>query len=147
MTATDPVRRFLEERGAAAHVIRDGLEGLLRGWEQTVEAVADGYPLDTLDDYLNDLDGRQMLADTLAIAPPGEAARVRPRLEAADARFRSLVESTARCLWGETAAVTHGWTADRSWWYWRRPRRAGAELTREIDAALGASGRPRAAES
>ena len=137
MTAPDPVRRYLEERGAAAHVVAGGLDGLVRGWEDAVEAVADGYPLDTLDDYLNDLDGRQILADALAVAPREDAERLRLRIAAADARFRSLVVPTARPLWGERAATAHGWTADQSWWYWSRPRRAGAELGREIDAALG----------
>ena len=136
MTGPDAVRRYLEERGAAAHVVAGGLDGLVRGWEDAVEAVAAGYPLDTLDDYLNDLDGRQILADALAVAPREDADRLRPRIAAADARFGALVVPTARPLWGERAAAAHGWTADRSWWYWRRPRRAGAELDREIDAAL-----------
>jgi len=142
MTGVDPVRHFLRERGAAAHVIQGGLEGLLRGWEQTVQTVGDGYPLDTLDDYLNDLDGRQILAEALPVAPREDAERMRARLAAADARFRSLAQPTARCLWGERAAATHGWTPDGSWWYWSRPRRAGAELSREIDAILAVSGRP-----
>ena len=141
MIGRDPVRRLLEERGAAAHVIEGGLDGLVRGWEDTVDAVADGYPLDTLDDYLNDLDGRQILAEALAVAPEEDAERLRPRIAAADARFRSLVIPTARPLWGERAATAHGWTANRSWWYWSRPGRAGAALDREIDAALGLSDR------
>ena len=136
MTGPDPVRRYLQARGAAAHVVEGGLDGLVRGWEETVESVADGYPLDTLDDYLNDLDGRQILADALAVAPREDGDRLRPGIAAADARFRSLVIPTARPLWGERAAAAHGWTPDRSWWYWSRPRRAGADLDREIDAAL-----------
>ena len=57
----DAVRRFLRARGSPAHVVEEGLEGLVRGWEETVERVAAGYPLDTIEDYLNDLDGRQLL--------------------------------------------------------------------------------------
>ena len=106
------------------------------GWEETVESVADGYPLDTLDDYLNDLDGRQILADALAVAPREDGDRLRSRIAAADARFRSIVIPTARPLWGERAAAAHGWTRDRSWWYWSRPQRTGAELSREIDGVL-----------
>ena len=136
MTRPDPVRRFLAKRGSPPHVVEGGLEGLLRGWEETVAAVAAGYPLDTLDDYLNDLDGRQILDEALAIASPRESAKVRARLDAADARFRALVTSVARCLWGDRAAREHAWTADRNWWYWSRPRRAGADLQREIDAGL-----------
>ena len=143
MTPGDRVRQFLAARGSPRHVVDGGLEGLLRGWEATVAAVADGYPLDTLDDYLNDLDGRQILDEALAVAPRAGARRVRRRLDAADARFRALALPTTRCLWGDRAAAEHGWAADRSWWYWSRPRRAGAELDREIDGVLAEP--PRAA--
>ena len=138
MSAGDRVRRFLAERGSPRHVVDGGLEGLLCGWEETVAAVAAGYPLDTLDDYLNDLDGRQILGEALALAPRAEARRLRARLDAADARFRELVVPTARCLWGDRAADEHDWSVDRSWWYWSRPRRAGAGLDREIDGVLAA---------
>jgi DNA-binding transcriptional regulator YbjK len=137
VTRTDRVRRFLEARGAPQHVVEGGLTGLLRGWEATVASVAEGYPLDTLDDYLNDLDGRQILDEALAIAPRTEAERLRARVAAADARFRALIVPTVRCLWGDRAAAEHGWSADRSWWYWSRPQRTGAELSREIDGVLG----------
>ena len=147
MTGPDPVRQYLQERGAAAHVVAGGLEGLVRGWEETVAAIDAGYPLDTLDDYLNDLDGRQMLDDARAAATREDTERLRPRIAAADARFRSLVIPTRRPLWGARAASAHGWTAERSWWYWSRPRRAGADLDREIDAVLGLSDRSSAGES
>lgn len=136
MTRPDPVRRFLAKRGSPPHVVEGGLEGLLRGWEETAAAVAAGYPLDTLDDYLNDLDGRQILDEALAIASPRQSAALRARRAAADARFRALVTPVARCLWGHRAARAHGWTSDRNWWYWSRPRRVGAGLQREIDAVL-----------
>lgn len=140
MRGADRVRRFLERRGSPRHVVEGGLEGLLAGWEATVAAVADGYRLDTLDDYLNDLDGRQILDEALAIAPRAEGVRLQGRLDAADARFRALVIPAAHCLWGDRAATEHGWRADRNWWYWSRPRRAGAALSREIDGAVGGAG-------
>ena len=141
MTARGRVRRFLEERGSPPHVVDGGLEGLLRGWEAAVAAVAEGYPLDALDDYLDDLDGRQILDEALAVATRREAEPLRGRVAAADARFRALVTPTARGLWGERAAAARGWSAGRNWWYWSRPRRAGTELSREIDAAVGEPGR------
>ena len=136
MTRPDPVRRFLAKRGSPPHVVEGGLEGLLRGWEETVAAVAAGYPLDTLDDYLNDLDGRQILDEALAFAPPRQSAPLYRRLALADSRFHALVSSASRCLWGDRAARANGWDPDRNWWYWRRPRHAGPDLQREIDAVL-----------
>ncbi len=139
MTPPDPVRHFLAERGSPPHVVQGGLEGLLRGWEETVTAVAAGYPLDTLDDYLNDLDGRQILEEALTFVPPHRSVALHRRLALADSRFLSLVTPVSRCLWGDRAARDNGWDPHRSWWYWRRPRHAGPDLQREIDAVLTAA--------
>src|SRR5262245_57839771 len=99
MTRPDPVRHFLRERGSPPHVVEGGLEGLLRGWEQTVTALGAGYPLDTLDDYLNDLDGRQILDEALAFIPPRQFDAPYRRLALADSRFLALVTPVSRCLW------------------------------------------------
>ena len=136
----DAVRRFLRARGSPAHVVEEGLEGLVRGWEETVERVAAGYPLDTIEDYLNDLDGRQLLDEALPVASPRAGRAARGRVEVADARFHALATPTTRCLWGDRAAEEHGWSIERNWWYWSRPREAGADLQREIDEALRAPG-------
>ena len=136
MMRPDPVRHFLHERGSPPHVVEGGLEGLLRGWEETVTSLAKGYPVDTLDDYLNDLDGRQILDEALAFVPPRQFDPVYRRLALADSRFLALVTPVSRCLWGERAATANGWDPDRNWWYWRRPRHAGPDLHREIDALL-----------
>ena len=99
------VRRFLEERGSPPHVVEGGLEGLLRGWEAAVAAVAEGYPLDALDDYLDDLDGRQILDEALAVATQTRG-RAAPR--APGRRRRALPRAghpDRACLWGERAAA------------------------------------------
>ena len=69
------------------------------------------------DDWLNDLDVRQLLHD-LGLR---ERAPYRDRLRAADARFRAATLPVRTCLWGEENAHRHGWTRRRNWWYYRIP--------------------------
>ena len=132
MKKKDPVRGFLEERGCPPHVVEGGIPGLVRGWEQVVEEVGKGYAL-TLDDYLNDLDGRQILEEALKIAPRAEGSNIRERVLRADRKMRSLVEPAGKCLWGSEVAETEGWTAEKNWWYFCRPRKADSDFLAEID--------------
>ena len=129
----DPVRDYLCERGCGEQVIEGGLEGLVEGWEDTVRQVEEGYSL-TLDDYLNDLDGRQLIAEALSVAGDQQLAAINDRLARADEKMRSLTEPTGICLWGEEVAEEEGWTAEENWWYFARPIKADAELLAEIDA-------------
>src|SRR5215510_13552076 len=85
----DPVREYLHERGGSERVIEGGLKGLVEDWEKTVRSVEEGYGL-TLDDYLNDLDARQLIADVLSVARDDQRAAVNARLNHADEKMRSL---------------------------------------------------------
>jgi hypothetical protein len=127
----DPARDYLRERGCGEHVIEGGLEGLVEGWEKTVRQVEEGYSL-TLDDYLNDMDGRQLIAEALVVASDQQRAAIAARLSLADEKMRSLTEQTKVCLWGEEVAEEEGWTPEQNWWYFARPIKADFELLDEI---------------
>ena len=131
----DPVRDYLRERGCGEHVIECGLEGLVENWEKTVRDVEKGYSL-TLDDYLNDLDARQLIADALSVARDDQRAAVNVRLNHADEKMRSLTAPSKICLWGEEVAQEEGWTEKENWWYFARPIKAAQELLDEIDEAI-----------
>ncbi len=133
MNESDAIRRFLSERGCPDDVVEAGLEGLVSAWEHAVDQVASGYPLG-LDDYLNDLDGRQLLDEALALAPWTANAALRQRVGEADARMRSLVVPAPGCLWGETVAEAEGWTANHEWWYFSLPRSPGPVLREDLEA-------------
>lgn len=132
----ESVRDFLRRRGAPDAAVERGLEGLVEQWERAVEDVARGYPFG-LDDWLNDVDGRQLLAEALGAASDIERARLRPRLDAADARARALLAMRARCLWGEEVARYHGWDPQRNWWYYAVPREPGPNLAEELEGRDG----------
>jgi hypothetical protein len=132
----EKVRDFLRHRGSAAHVVEGGVAGLLKGWERAVASVDRGYRL-TLDDYLNDLDGRQILAEIVSALPGAMTTSQAERLATADARLRAATRP-GPCLWGEANARAQGWTPRSSWWYFRHPRRPGAELAADIASRVGA---------
>lgn len=132
MQGKDPVGEFLKKRGCPGHVVRGGLRGLVESWEEAVRAVEEGYSLG-LDDYLNDMDGRQLLEDALAVVPAQEKRNILSRVRKADADMHALVKPAGRCLWGDETARQEGWTERRNWWYYCRPIEAGDELLAELD--------------
>ena len=135
MSEQDSVRDYLAERGCAAAVIEGGLPGLIEQWEALVASVEEGYGLG-LDDYLNELDVRQLLADALAVAPKEEATVVAERWQRADEQFLSLTQPTEACLWGAEVAEEEGWSAKNNFWYYRRPRTGDPDFLAEIKEAI-----------
>lgn len=118
----DRLVEYLAGRGYAAHVVGNGLEGLLRGWEETVASVASGEE-QFQDDYLNDVDGRRILEEALPYVEGEELSAALDRIRAADARIRPHLVPTAECLWGEPNALKYGYSRDRDWWYYHRPEK------------------------
>ena len=131
MKEKDPVGEFLRKRGCPEHVVRGGLRGLAESWEEVVRSVEEGYSLG-LDDYLNDLDGRQLLEEALAVAPAQEKKTALQRVRRADAKMQTLVRPSGRCLWGDETARQEGWTARKNWWYFSIPVNPGEELLNEL---------------
>ena len=125
----DAVREFLKQKGAAEHVVRDGLTGLVQSWERVVESVRSGYDFG-LDDYLNDMDGRQLLDEALLVV--ASERQWLDRVRRADEAMKRLVRSTSRCLWGKKNASQHGWSPEKNWWYFSVPIASGLELTEDL---------------
>lgn len=133
MSGRDPVRRFLEQRGSPEAVVAAGLPGLIADWEGTVAQIEAGYPLG-LDDYLNDMDGRQLLAEALAIVPAPERPPAEARVRHADARARARLRAVRECLWGVRVAASEDWTPEANWWYFAVPMSPGPLLREELGA-------------
>ena len=133
---SDDVREFLREKGCPFPVAERGLAGLVESWEKVVKSVEAGYSL-TLDDYLNDLDARQLLDDALEIAPLAEQQKFEERIRQADDQMKGLTTRSSACLWGDELAEEEGWTPKRNWWYYACPVDADAELLAEIAEVTG----------
>lgn len=131
MQGKDPVREFLRKRGCPEHIVRGGLWGLVENWEEVVRSVEEGYSLG-LDDYLNDMDGRQLVEEALAAVPLQEKKSALTRVRKADAEMRKRVRPAGRCLWGDETARQEGWTARKNWWYFSVPVNPGDDLLDEL---------------
>jgi hypothetical protein len=128
----DPVREFLESRGCPEHVVEGGLDGLLEQWENAVDDVAEIYPLG-LDDYLDDMDGRELIEGALEVAAPDVRRASLKRLQKADERMKAMLVPAGRCLWGSDMAEQHDWTPQRNWWYFMQPADPGPELKEDLE--------------
>jgi len=128
------LQAFLREEGAPDDVVQGGLAVLLAGWERTVASVEEGYPGD-YEDYLGDLDGRQLLAQALERVTPGQAAVIEAPLRELDARMRRATTPVERCLWGMIVADEEGWSPEDNWWYYARPIEGPEEFLEEFPAA------------
>jgi hypothetical protein len=124
MTPADPVTEFLLTRGCSEQVVREGFPGLLGRWESIAQDVAAGYDF-AMEDYLNDLDARQILAEALPHVAVAWLAEFQARLDAADELFRKHTTEIPECLWGDENAFEMNWTPSANWWYYRIPEHPG----------------------
>lgn len=131
MSDLDPVREYLRQSGAAHSVVASGFRGLLENWERVVADLERGYNL-TFDDYLNDMDGRQLLQNALGLAPEEIRAAYRDRIATADRKAEAALLPSARCIWGQIVADDEGWKPEKNWWYFRLPREPGPRLAGEL---------------
>jgi phage terminase large subunit-like protein len=115
----DKIRHHLAQRKVGSHVIEGGLDYLVRGWESTATKVEAGDERWMWEEWVNDLDGREILQDLLDNVP--ESREALHAIEAADRRFAASAVPTESCEWGDENAGRHGWTRETNWWYWRKP--------------------------
>ena len=122
----DPVTRYLAERGVSTKVRGSGLRGIVANW-RAIASHAERYDL-TLDDWLNDLDLRDIIAGAISVAPERERQAVQSILDGADDRFRRATVEAPRPLVAD---------ADRAvqWWYLRYPAHPGASMRDDLLAA------------
>ena len=131
MSAADPVAAFLRDRGLANEVVDSGAAGLIDRWEQAARDLEHAvYPFH-IEDWLDELDGRQLLDELTNAVPQALTPALSARLNEADVRMRAGTEIEAFCLWGDVLAKRLRWKADREWWYWRRPARIGDDFAGE----------------
>lgn len=133
MTQPDRVRQYLRRRGCSVTIVKGGLSGLIEHWDGVVEAIAEGYDL-TLDDYLNDMDLRDILEGALEFASTDENEKAAPKVTKLDTKFKSL---TVDCppVWGEDVAKENGYDSEIQWWFFRRPRTPGPDFELELQEA------------
>ena len=131
----DPVTRYLQSRDCSRDMIRGGLTGLVSRWEGIVAAVTRGYDA-SLDNYLTDMDLRDILSGALAAVGPRDALppEIDKRVAAADRKFMELTQATDD-LWGDPDDGEGAPDPETQWWYYRRPSKPGAALKDDLKSA------------
>jgi hypothetical protein len=107
------------------------LEDLVNRWAQ-IAAHAATYNL-MLDDWLNDLDLRDIIGRRLSQTPDALTPEIEARLTSADAVFRAATLESNQSLWGPTAGGEHH--PSRQWWYFRYPSTPGPSMRRDLETA------------
>ncbi len=131
--STDAVARYLAARGVAVHLRNKKISDLIAQWDGIARAAA-RYNL-TLDDWLNDVDLRDIIAGALEVAPEREQRDVRDALERADDLFKTATAETKQSMWGDAAATGDKHDQLRQWWYFRRPVHPGKTMRADLAAA------------
>ncbi len=109
-----------------------GLEGAIDRWDAIARSARD-YDF-TLDDWLNDMDLRDIIEGAMKSAEKSERHAVAPKLAKADERLREATAETGS-IWGDAMADAASWDPSRTWWYFRRPLNPGETMQDDLDAA------------
>jgi hypothetical protein len=103
------------------------IPALLAQWARIVDdveraaGIADGTRRDDpAHDVCADADIRHELSARIRVRPL--TSETREMLLELDELYRAATDAVAVCIKGADAAVSHGWTPQREWYYWRHPR-------------------------
>ena len=103
------------------------LNELLQSWGEFVAAVERGYSY-SIYDYANDLAVRDLIEEVTEAVLPEDAEAIRRVIDGDDNRFRDLTTPLNRPI------VALETISERRWWYYRVPRKAGDELTKDLQS-------------
>jgi hypothetical protein len=106
----------------------DDLRELIEQWSEFAgDLHRNGYGFD-LDNWLNDVDVRELILEALPMFGREELGELAPKLEAADQTFLDGTREFKHCVWGSRTARKEKWTAQKNWWYFRTPTRSNTDL-------------------
>jgi hypothetical protein len=128
----DKVREALVARGVAPHVIEGGLPRLVEKWEAVAAGLETGYR-GTFDEWLNEMDGRDILALALSVAGEDDLRALGRRVRLADERVRARTTSSGACIWGSGNAARNGWTSGNQWWYFLVPKVMDRDFAHDVE--------------
>jgi len=111
---------------------RESLAKRVARWAKIVESLERGWRFD-LDDWLNDMDLRQLIHEGWPLYGPDEKAEVEATIKRADSFFLLHTVDAGKCLWGRKTAKREKWSAKTNWWYFRKPRKAEPDFIEEVE--------------
>lgn len=126
MKEIDEIRNYCLSKGYSKELAEMDLEDQVSRWEKTVKYFVESEFSDRfyLYDYLNDMDGRRILKECLALFAKNLKPELARRLEIADNLLKDITLPTNDCIWGKENAQKYGYDRMTDWWYFRRPQGA-----------------------
>jgi hypothetical protein len=132
--SANAVARYMESRGVSRQIIEEGLEGAIDRWDALARSAKD-YDF-TLDDWLNDMDLRDIIEGSMQAADEAERESVEKALAKADDRMKKATVQTGS-IWGKANLESGKYDPEKAWWYFRRPRHPGEMMQNDlIEAGL-----------
>lgn len=110
----------------------DEHRALIDQWAAFTADLPEGTIFD-LDNWLNDVDIRQLIHEASLMFSPDDLGEHAHKLEAADRAFMLATHAVDKCLWGRKTARREKWKADKNWWYFRATNRSNPQLDEEIE--------------
>jgi hypothetical protein len=129
---SDAVAHYMKSRGVSESLVEDGLEGAIDRWDALARS-ARHYDF-TLDDWLNDMDLRDIIEGAMKAADKSERESVAKSLAKADERMKKATVETGS-IWGKANAGAGKYDPEKTWWYFRRPMHPGEDMQNDLRAA------------
>jgi hypothetical protein len=107
------------------------VQELIDQWADFAAALAKGYSFD-LDNWLNDVDVRELILEALPMFGTEELGGHALKLDQADKAFLTATRDFRKCVWGKGTAKKEKWTPQKNWWYFRTPISSNAQLEDEL---------------
>ena len=85
-----------------------------------------------LDNWLNDVDVRELILEALPMFSSEELGEHALKLEQADKAFLAATRDFKKCVWGKGTARKEKWTPQKNWWYFRTPLSSNGQLEDEL---------------
>ena len=104
---------------------------LIDQWAEFTTGLDKGYSFD-LDNWLNDVDVRELILEALPMFSSEELGEHALKLDQADKAFMTATRDFKKCVWGMGTARKEKWTPQKNWWYFRTPLRSNSQLEDEL---------------
>ena len=112
---TDKIQIILE--GKADFVKRDGLNYLIPAWQKFADNYVDTE--DSIFEWHNDLDTRNIIDEILALLPTAEKTKVELDLKVIDAKVIEKTFEINECVWGDQVEHDNKYNRQNNWYYYR----------------------------
>jgi hypothetical protein len=116
LNTPEAVHQFFKNQRYSKKVIEGGLDYALATWRDNVDRIARGK-LRSFDDYLNDMDMRELLYEAFGLMSETEKKPIMDEVAALDQKLLAATIEVPQCIWGLGA----GYDRMTEWWYYRLP--------------------------